>query len=239
MPSVNDPNVSGSTQDIEHKDSGVLTEARIHEIVNSALAGRDKRYDKRLAEMLETSLSPFKEQFLEKSQEKSTIASNSVPSNSQSNSEVIALQKQLELMQKTLKQKEDATALQAKSIREKEAFGQLKTILNGKVRPDAVDHVAKLIFHADKKIKVGEDGSMAYQVDADNEIDVQEGVKQYLKSKDALIFLPAPVTSKTGGLRTVSNPLPTRTSQEGNNNSLVKGNFSDAASMLSKLGLKL
>ena len=204
-----------------------LTEARIHELINAALLGSSKRTEKRFAEMLEQSLAGFKD----KTETKVEVQSDKVAPSA----EVAALQKQIEKMQKEREAEKLSLAAQSKSVREKEAYGQLKSLLTGKVKPEAIEHVAKLIFHADKRVAVNDEGQMTYRTDDDSEIDINEGVKQYLKSKDASIFLPAPVSKAApakpafGGLQ-----LPNRSTSEE-----VKPSASQASDLLKKLGLSV
>lgn len=226
-----DPNVKGA----DKEESGSIKQEDIAKMVNAAITSHLKRldFDTKISTALETALTPFKESMSAK-KEPTQATSQSV------DPQVLELRKQLEVLQKTLKEKDEKVAMQAKTSREKEAFSQLKTLVSGKVRPEAVDAVSKLLFHADKKISVSEDGQMSW-VDGENEIDVESGLKQYLKSKEAAIYLPAPnstasksvkkpdQTGLMGMLRTEStsaDPLP-------------KGNATEAAAMLAKLGLKL
>jgi hypothetical protein len=218
--------------DKEDKDiSEQLTESRIHELINAALLGNSKRSEKRFAEMLEQSLTQFRDKLTEPKAE----VAQAIDKPSAASPEVAALQKQLEAMQKQIKEKDLAVAAQSKSMREKEAYGQLKSMLSGKVKPEAIEHVAKLIFHADKKVVVGEDGQMTFRSDDDSEIDINEGVKQYLKSKDASIFLPAPVSKSTPAKTSFGNiQMPSSHSGEE-----VKPNAAQAAALLQKLGLSI
>ncbi|WP_437767173.1 hypothetical protein WME77_09095 [Sorangium sp. So ce764] len=101
------------------------------------------------------------------------------------------ISKQIEDLRTQLKKERETTARERRAAREEKAFAELRSELNGKVRPEAVDTVAKLLFHADRRVVVGDDGSLAFK-HGDAEYDLRGGLAEYLKSRDAAMFLPAP-----------------------------------------------
>lgn len=183
---------SNNVTDIENLETEVsatkenpLTESRIHELLNSALNSRDKKAEKRMTDLLSRSLEDFATKF-----QGSPKAETPVSTSTQA-PEVLALQKKLEVLEAERKREREETVKQAKNLRDKDAYAQLSAELSNKVRPEAVDMVAKLLFHADKKIDVREDG-VFYKLDEDTEVTLAEGVKQFLKSKEAQFFIPPP-----------------------------------------------
>jgi len=207
-----------------------LTETRVHELINKALAASGNRTEKRLQEILEQSLSSFKEQL--------SAPKPEVSKESQASPEVIALQKKLEKMEKDIKDKELALAAQAKETREKEGFRGLKGMLSGKIRPENEEMIAEYLWKSGK-VSVDEEGKLSW-ADAS---DPDAGLKQFLKSKEASAFLPAPVAKQAahsiqekGTVAGITPPVipgtPAATSQNMHN-----VNFADIAAQLAKLGL--
>lgn len=122
-----------------------------------------------------------------------------------------ALQARLDELEKQVKKEQTARtklteerALERKQAREEAGFGALRTALTGKVRPEAVEIVAKLL-RADGRLVVGEAGEVALKV-GDLEHELAAGVEAYLKSTEAAMFLPAPGYGPTKGLRPGQKP---------------------------------
>lgn len=117
---------------------------------------------------------------------------------------------------------------------EKEAFSDVKSRLTGKVRPEALDTVMKLL-RADGRIAIEKDGSVLF-VDGDEQLDLDEGIERWLKSSEGSMFVPAP-GGRQGNLggpnrRPSAKPVP----RVGN----AGGNLTPAqrtAQRFSKLGL--
>ena len=231
MSDVIDPNVKG-TENKSDEVSAFVTQQDLSRMVNQAITSHLKRldFDSKITSAIEQSLSSLKENTSKKD-------STSVPGSD--NSEVAALKKQLEALQTQIKEKDAKAAAQLKASREKDAFSQLRTMLGGKVRPEAVDSVAKLLFHADKKIKVGDEGEMSW-LNGDEEISIEDGIKQYLKTKEASMYLPAPTAAKTLKKPGDKSDMLGSLLRKDQNSALPeKGNANDAKAVLAGLGLSL
>lgn len=214
-------------EDLEEK-TVALTEARINEMLTAALTSRDKKMEKRFSDLLAPLVEKFSAEKVEKVE--STSSDKEDP-------KYQALLKKLESMEKQVKEKQESSDKLARSVREKEGFSQFKSLLNGKVRPDAVESVAKLLFHADKKVSIDDDGKLSWN-DGDAQIDVDSGIKSYLKSKEASIFLPAPV-AKQAQSKPSNNGLVSKIINEDSGKKLEykQVNASEASSLLAKFGL--
>ncbi len=151
------------------------------------------------------------------------------------NPEVAKLQKQMQKLQDELAAKDEAAKKQAKAIREKDAYSSLSNQLKGKVRPEAEEVVAKLLFHADKRVLVKEDGTSVYVMDDGTEGSLEDGIASYLASPTAALFIPAPVSTAT---KTSSVAI----KSSGANKPMVgkgKPSIANVNEKLNKLGLKL
>jgi hypothetical protein len=97
----------------------------------------------------------------------------------------------METLERNLKEERSARAAEKRASLERGAYEALRTELTGKVRPEAVDAAAKLLFHADKSVKVTSDGAVSFVL-GDDEYDLKEGVAAYLKTPAAALFVAAP-----------------------------------------------
>lgn len=134
---------------------------------------------------LEAALAPLREQFAPKPEAPKTPAAGAGGAASD------PLATRLAELEAQLTREREATARERQATREAQAFAELRAELGGKVRPDAVDAVAKLLFHADKNVRVGKDGSVRFHL-GDEEYSLADGVGAYLRSPAASLFLPAP-----------------------------------------------
>lgn len=221
-----DPNAQGN----EDSKEGYVKVEDMAKMVNQAITSHLKRldFDSKISAALENAIAPLRDSFQSKQETKQA------PKGQDMDPQVVELKKQLEAMQKQTKEAQDRAAAQLKASREKDAFGQLKSMLSGKVKAEAVDSVAKILFHADKRIKVSDEGEMLW-LDGDNEIGIEDGLKSYLKSKEAAIFMPAPATSvkKSAPSVNLAKALSREVSTE------KGGNAKDASALLASLGLNL
>lgn len=153
-------------------------------LVNAAVSSHLKRI---LPKVLEDSLAPLREQ-LAAFQAPKGPETKAAPSGGDSEAF-----KAIEDLKLQLKKERDTAAKERRLAREEKAFVELRSELtgSGKVRPEAVDTLAKLLFHADKKVRVSDDGQVAFH-HADMEYGLREGVAEYLRSKDAAMFVTAP-----------------------------------------------
>jgi hypothetical protein len=122
--------------------------------------------------------------------------------------EVAALTRTVNELTTKLKTEGDARAASERQRRDDAAYADLRTHLGaGKVRPEMLDTLAKVLFHADKRVEFEADTNrplfkirrapMAGMAETDELLPLDAGVAEYLKSKDAEPFLPAP-TARPG-----------------------------------------
>jgi hypothetical protein len=94
---------------------------------------------------------------------------------------------------------------------EKEVFADVRSILSGKVRPEAMDTAIK-VLKADGVIKIdARDGTATIKHAELGDLDLNEGLSEWLKGEGAL-FAPAPTGKKTpvrGPNRAPARPAPT------------------------------
>lgn len=93
-------------------------------------------------------------------------------------------------------------------VREEKAYTSLRNYLSDKVLPERVD-VALKLFKADGKVQFRRDGSPFVKHD-NEEFDLEEGAAEWLKSKEAMMFLPAPSAQKKSNTVQTKN-LPFKT----------------------------
>jgi hypothetical protein len=152
--------------------------------INAAVSAHLKRHLAGLPGMIDAAIAPLREQFAARGAAPAKPEGGTAAAGDGVAGELAALKAQL-------KAQNDQAASERKSAREANAFQSLRTALAGKVRPEAVDAAAKLVFHADKRVQVADDGTITFK-HGDADYSLAEGVAAYLKSPDAALFLPAP-----------------------------------------------
>jgi len=179
MADVLDPNANaGATSEESALDQRTIN------AVNAAVASHLKRHLSKLPEMIEAQFAPLREQFAARP---ATEQARPAP---QQSTDTDAL-RQIEELRGQLKKEKDSAQKEKRVAREEKAFSQLRTELTGKVRPEAVDAAAKILFHADRKVVVGDDGNITFK-QGDSDFDLREGISEWMKTKDAAMFLPPP-----------------------------------------------
>jgi hypothetical protein len=133
--------------------------------------------------------------------------------------EYLALQKSFEDLKTSLATSEKARVDAENKAREERAYGDLRSGLEGKVRPELLDVVAKYLFVAEKRVEFGEDGAPLFKTQrtpfagADPEdvrLPLRAGIDEFMKSEAAKPFLPAPGTAGAGPLPKSRNAAPPR-----------------------------
>lgn len=103
---------------------------------------------------------------------------------------------EIQKLRKELQAQKAERELEKQQAQLEKAISDAKSHLAGKVRPEALNHVIKLISH-DKLIQIAKDGTKSFKLGED-EYDLEDGLNAWLKSSDAALFLPAPsVNSKS------------------------------------------
>lgn len=130
-------------------------EQQLANLVNAAVTSQLKRIlPKAITDALGPAIAPLKEQLAPKQEP--------APQVSQAQGDP-AVQAQIDELKKQLKREQDARANERRTAREANAFSALRSELTGKVRPEAVDHATKLLFHAEKAISVSDSGDATFK----------------------------------------------------------------------------
>lgn len=123
------------------------------------------------------------------------------PADAKPNPEMLALQQKLAAMEAGMKERDAALEEAANRSKADGARNDLRAALAPHVRPEALDMTAQLLFDAQNRVSVGEDGQalfklrqspMAGMPEEDMELPIKDGIATWLKSDDAKFFLPAP-----------------------------------------------
>lgn len=162
-------------------------EARLHGVLK-----------KSLPKYLEEALAPYLERFQAPAAPKAPAATAATPGD-ETGRRLAELEAEL-TKTKTERASERQTAL------EERTFGELRTALTGRVRPDAVDAAAKLLFHAEKAARISGKGKVTYHLGDDEFATPREFVDAYVKSPGAAIFLPPPGYGGAAGKRPTTAP---------------------------------
>lgn len=169
--------VKNETQtEVEHESTdNSEADKKLANMVNSAVTSQLKRH----LGKFESSLLELKESF---GQSKTLEAPSQNEKNSKNTDDSQAM-REIERL------KNELNAEKAR-VREEKAYTALRNYLSDKVIPERVD-VALKLFKADQKIQFKRDGTPFVKYDSE-EFDLEEGAAEWLKSKEAAMFLPAP-----------------------------------------------
>jgi hypothetical protein len=164
-----------------------------------------------LGRALPKALEPFNKQFGDINETLKKLATPKVEPTEeeknrqrQSDPETLALKNQLEELKQANQREREAREKAEATQRDNAAFAHLRSLVAKSVRPELVDVVAKNLFYAEKVITYDESGKALfksrraqYQGGPEEEVatTLEDGVQQYLKTKEAQVFLPPP-TSK-------------------------------------------
>lgn len=207
-----DPNATGGgTQntpaqgDDNSNNPDFVTKEEMTSIVNAAVTSQLKRS---LSKSIAEALGPALESALKPIQEKLEKPSNepAAGDKKQDDPQVTALKKQIDDMSTLLKQSQETAEAEKRKSQEQTARGALRSALTGKVRPEAVDDVVDLLFYR-KRVAYDDQGNLTFTwrsalskglPEEDHQFPLEDGVNQFLKSKQAEIYLPPPNADKGG-----------------------------------------
>ncbi len=204
MPNDQDP---GS----QNQEPKYVTVDDIGNIVNAALTSR---LPKMLAPALDAAIKPLMDKLNAAPPPPPPPADDDGDSRKKkANPELLAMAAKVEAMEKALASEKEAVAAANKKAREERSFSELRATLEGKVRPELLDMVAKNLFLVESRVETDEQGTALFKSSkvaypgADPEdvrLPLKDGVEAFLKSDAAKHLLPAP-NAGAG-----SQPLPKR-----------------------------
>lgn len=175
-----------------------------------------------LPKVVQETLAPSLETKFAELQAKIAAATGSAPSQSQEpdaapkgdakakakdepSAELVAMQKRVAELERATKDANEKYARERQRSIETKALSDLKSMLGGKVRPDAVDTVADLI-KGRGHITYDDDGNALMRVvvsqkgfeDEEHTLPLAQAIPHFLKSKEASFFTPPPATGAGG-----------------------------------------
>jgi hypothetical protein len=199
--------------DTNNQQPKALTNEDVANIANSAITAQLKRFmEKQLPGLFEQHLKPITER----------LAAPQTPpeggegggKKGKQDPEMLAMAQKVADMEKALQSERDRVTAAEKKNREDRAYAELRTSLEGKVRPEFIDIVAENLFHVKKAVEFDDAGNPLFKTKraplyagAEAEevsLPLRDGVGEFLKSEFAKPYLPAP--SAGAG----STPLPKR-----------------------------
>lgn len=186
-----------------------VTAEEIGNIVNAAVTSHLKRS---LAGAIDTALKPVVER-LSAAPQPPPPEDDGKGKKGKQDPEMAAMAKRLEDMEKALSAEKEATAAAQRQSRDERAYSELMTALDGKVRPEFREMIAKNLFHLEKRIEVDETGRALFKTTKvpawggdpeEQSLPLVDGIADYLRTDAAKVFLPAP-NSGSG-----ASPLPVK-----------------------------
>jgi len=180
-----------------------VTADELGKAVNAAVSSHMTRLRKDALDPISTQLNGFGETL-----KKLTTPKEPEPNdqrNKQPDPETLALKNQLEELKQANAREREAREKAETKQRDDAAYSQLRTLVSKTVRPELVDVVAKNLFYADKVVTYDENGKPLFKArraqypdgpEEDVALTLEDGVQQFLKSKEAQVFLPAPAAPR-------------------------------------------
>jgi hypothetical protein len=211
MPHENDP-VSQTPEQPKY-----VTADEIGNIVNSALTAR---LPKMLTPAIEAALAPITAKLAAApAPVAATEEQEPAKGKGKQSPELADMARKVEQMEKALASEKERVAAAEKKQREDAAYQTLRTSLEGKVRPELLDMVAKHLFVVEGRVEIDEAGTPLFKstkvpyTGADPEdvrLPLASGVEDFLKSDAAKPFLPAPNSGAGAGPLPKRGPSPTQ-----------------------------
>ena len=177
-----------------------LTPEQLTNLINSAITSHLKRLPD-YGKLIEEKLAAF--------QPKASDPAPDAPKGKdtgKSDPQITALLAKMEEQSKALTAAQERAVQAERQQREDRARAELRQALTGKVRPEAVDDVADLLFSVRKQVEINEQGEAFLKVkrapvpgfpEEEALMPIADGVEHWAKSKAASIYIPATQSGTT------------------------------------------
>ncbi len=204
------PNETEGTLDQTPPEPKYVTAEEIGNIVNAAVTSQLKRS---LGTAIAEAVKPITEQVAALKQAPPPSDEGDDKKKGKQSPEMLAMAKQIEELTNGIKQRDERVAAAEKKQREDRAYAELRGSLEGKIRPELLDMVAKNLFFVEGRVVTDENGNVLFKTSKapytgaepeEMQLPLKSGVDDFLKSDSAKPFLPAPNPGAN------SNPLPKR-----------------------------
>lgn len=181
------------------------------DLVNSAVSSHLKRAEAKQTESFKSMLAEFAKTIQPPAPQTPTETDES-PKKGKVSPELAAMQAKLDDMARVAKESQDKAAKAEAKQKQDRAQADLRNSLSGKVRPEVLDSLTRMLF-ADGKIELDENGTPFFKTrraplpgmpEEDQLLPLADGVEGYLKSNEAVGFLPAPGGGQSSPPRTAS-----------------------------------
>ena len=172
----------------------------VNETVNKAVTAQLKREMKKFEDSFKAALQEQFAALTKQSTQQPSSKEDPKPSEKMS-PEMAAMQTRLDDMRKQLDLQQSRAESAEKKAREDRAFNDLRSALSPHVRPDMLDLAARDLFISQRRVEFDADGTPLFKTkrsigpglgDEEVQLPLSDGVAQFLKSKEAAPFLPAP-----------------------------------------------
>lgn len=193
-------------KDASGADVEVPTSAEIAEMITGAVRSHVDKANKKLAESLLKEVGESVKKTLDEYEEARASTETEHETEQQQAQSIEndpkfkGLQKQLEELTKqatTARQERDAEKAKQRDIALRQSLSEHLT--KSGVDPKYVKHAVGLLVDAEKRVRYTEDGeSIAFRDNDGTEIDLPTGLKSWVKSDDAKIYLPPRGASGSG-----------------------------------------
>lgn len=215
MPKDDDANPGDTGQGSEPKYATIeeVTDA-VADMINKAITNRNKAFENKMSGMLNELSSKFEEK-MKASAPQQTATSGSEPKVEDS-PVYKGLQKQMADLQQKYETAEREKRAEKARGKDKDLRQRLSDeLVKAGVDPSRVRHAVGLLVDSDKRVRyVEEDSEEVVFADEDNqEVDFRTGLRNWVKSEDAKIYISARGTTGSGDRRSQD-----KTSSKGSNN---------------------
>lgn len=193
----------------------------VSEMINKAITSRNKQVESKVEKMLVDLSTKMEEKFklFEPKSEDPAVKDKTDPKDTKSAPEETAAMKALQKQLADVQSKLEATEKEKKAARDRARDKDLRQMLADElvksgIDPARVKHAVGLLVDSEKSVRYVADDTDDISFKFDNEdVDLKTGIKNWLKSDDAKIYMPPRGTTGAGGNRTLER----RPQQQGNN----------------------
>lgn len=210
MPNDNDanPGDNGQGGEPQYATLDQVTDA-VSEMINKAITNRNKQVESKMDKMLSDLTAKFEERLKASAPTPSSSAEPKV----EDAPAYKGLQKQLSDMQQKLEAAERAKRSETLRAKDKDLRQRLSDeLVKAGVDPSRVRHAVGLLVDSDKRVRYVDDETddVVFSDDDNQEVDFKTGLRSWLKSDDAKIYMSARGTTGSGDRRS-----PEKTSKNG------------------------
>jgi hypothetical protein len=177
------------------------------EQLNKAITGRLKSFEKKLDDSLKSINEAYKAQLETLSTTTQQTAPKEPKSTTGESPEFAGMKKrfaELEARSKKLEEERDAERNSAKDSKLRQKLGEELSTYG--IPANAIRHAVGFLTDADRRVSYDDNGDIVFKDSDGTQVDLTTGLRSWVQTEDAKLYLPARGSSGTGGRQTKGAP---------------------------------